>query len=141
MSIKNILILFAALGSTNAFAVSPSRSQGGIRANTFAMTERVTCEDPSTTALFSKTRLQYRNQDEDQFLYTDSAVIVSEISKQNIPQAIFLPRLGQDRKRAEQILDAEMILGRIAMAASIVMISAELFAGTSLPQQIVNVLY
>jgi hypothetical protein len=105
------------------------------------MTACVTGEEPSTTMLFSKTRLQYRNQDEDEFLYTDSAVVVSETSKQHIPPAIFLPRLAQDKKRAEQMMDAEIILGRIAMAASIVMISAELIAGTSLPQQIVNVLH
>lgn len=105
------------------------------------MTVRIAGDEASTTMLFSKTRLQYRNQDEDEFLYTDSAVVLSETSKQRIPKAIFLPRLAQDKKRAEQMMDAEIITGRIAMAASIVMISAELVAGTSLPQQIVNILH
>ena len=140
MSIKSIIIILATLGSANAFAFSASPSQFGIRANT-QMTTYIKCEEPSPTTLFSKTRLQYRNQDDDEFLYTDSAVIASESFKQQIPQAIFLPRLAQDKKRAEQMMDAEMILGRIAMAASIVLISAELVAGTSLPQQIINVLH
>ena len=139
MYIKSILLIFVSLGSANAFAVSPS--QYGIRENRSPMTVRIAGDEASTTMLFSKTRLQYRNQDEDEFLYTDSAVVLSETSKQRIPKAIFLPRLAQDKKRAEQMMDAEIITGRIAMAASIVMISAELVAGTSLPQQIVNILH
>ncbi len=141
MSIKSIIIILAALGPANAFAFSALPPQFGVPVNTSPMTTYVKCEEPSPTTLFSKTRLQYRNQDDDEFLYTDSAVIVSDSFKQQIPLDIFLPRLAQDKKRAEQMMDAEMILGRIAMAASIVLISAELVAGTSLPQQVINVLH
>jgi hypothetical protein len=99
----------------------------------------------SSTILHSKTRLQYRNQDEDDILYTDSndsafaASLLNDSRK--IPESIFLPRLSQNKRRAEQLLDAELIIGRIAMMASIVMISSDILAGTSLPDQIYNLLH
>lgn len=99
----------------------------------------------SSTILHSKTRLQYRNQDEDDILYTDSndtafaATLLTDSRK--IPKSIFLPRLSQDKRRADQLMDAELIIGRIAMMASIVMISSEILAGTSLPDQIYNLLH
>lgn len=141
MSIKSIIIFIAALESAIAFAVSSSPFHFGIQANISLRSTRGGWEEPSLTTLFSKTRLQYRNHDEDEFLYMSNGVIESETFKQNIPQAIFLPRPALDKKRAEQMMNTEMILGRIAMASSIVMISAELVVGTSLPQQIVNVLH
>ncbi|KAI2496527.1 hypothetical protein MHU86_17969 [Fragilaria crotonensis] len=147
MYMKTLLLIISGICSTNAFVVSTSRSHFGVRARANQGIVPMTIESPtdSSTILHSKTRLQYRNQDEDDILYTDSndtafaATLLTDSRK--IPKSIFLPRLSQDKRRADQLMDAELIIGRIAMMASIVMISSEILAGTSLPDQIYNLLH
>lgn len=136
MHLKRLLLIVVGACSADAFVVSSSRTHCRVSAEQSTMTTE------SVTVLHSKTRLQYRNQDEDDILYTESADATAAASLLNdpskIPKAIFLPRLSQNKRRTEQMMDTEIILGRIAMMASIVMISAELSAGTSLPDQIYN---
>ena len=91
--------------------------------------------------LFSTTKLQYRNQDEEDSLYTDSTTnVLDSALKVSYPETrpAFLPR--KEKRRAEQMMDAEMVLGRIAMITSSVAIVAEVVSGTSLPDQITNFL-
>ena len=135
MSLKSILLLTAAFCSANAFVVSSARPQFGVT----PMTIGGKCEETSTM-LFSTTKLQYRNQDEEDSLYTDSTTVLDSALKVSYPETrpAFLPR--KEKRRAEQMMDAEMVLGRIAMIASSVAIVAEVVTGTSLPEQITNFL-
>lgn len=96
--------------------------------------------------LFSKTKLQYKNQDEDEYLYVDTTLALGPTVPVQVDSIVpvvdtrstsaFLPRAEQDRKKAEQIMDAEMMIGRIAMVSALFMFGTELMSGSSLPEQI-----
>jgi hypothetical protein len=114
------------------------------------MTHHITAEPssqmtPTTTMLYSKTQLQFRSQDEDDYLYTDTTAVAAPPAAVVVaaPRKIFLPQASQDfaqRQKVEELYDAEMVIGRLAMVAAIVMFSNELVSGTSLPEQISNFL-
>lgn len=103
-----------------------------------------TASTETTTTLFSKTRLQYKNQDEvDEYLYVDNTLsemspLVADVVEIQRSSPAFLPRAEQDRKRADQIMDAEMMVGRTAMVAAVFLFGTELLTGSSLPDQISN---
>ena len=134
MSAKSLLlIILASLSSSSAFLVPTAPSHFGVL--------RMTKE--SCTQLCSKTKLQYRNQAEDDSLYfTDSSEAIANSLQERsnqVPPSMFLPRQSQrNASRIEVMMDAEMFLGRIAMMASIIMISLEVCVGISLPDQIYN---
>lgn len=94
----------------------------------------------------SKTQLQFRRQDDDEYLYTDTTIAAGAAALNPTvaaPSKIFLPQASQDfaqRKKVEELMDAEMVLGRLAMVAAIVMFSNEVVSGTSLPEQIASFL-
>lgn len=70
--------------------------------------------------------------------------VVSERSSSNtivVPRgSAFLPRAEQERKRAEQGVDVEIMTGRVAMVAAILMFGTEVVSGTSLPDQITGLM-
>jgi hypothetical protein len=126
-SFQTLVILFAGLvSSASAFVVSPNPVSSGILV---PMTGYQVSS--SSTALFSKTRLNYRENDEEDRLYVDNAVVLPAK-----PAGIYLPRRSSDQMQLMD--DAEMIVGRIAMVAALIMFGTELVVGTSLVDQITN---
>lgn len=111
---------------------------------TLASTTTSNNEQESSTILFSKTQLQYRNQDEEDFLYTDNTVAMEAASTSvAAPRKIFLPQAAlesAEKKKVAEMMDTELIVGRVAMVSAIIMLTTEVMAGTSLPQQISNLL-
>eukprot|EP00545_Synedropsis_sp_CCMP1620_P012937 CAMPEP_0119015422 /NCGR_PEP_ID=MMETSP1176-20130426/10985_1 /TAXON_ID=265551 /ORGANISM="Synedropsis recta cf, Strain CCMP1620" /LENGTH=151 /DNA_ID=CAMNT_0006968713 /DNA_START=120 /DNA_END=575 /DNA_ORIENTATION=+ len=150
MSFKSLLLLFAvAISSCNGFVVSPSRPSFVAKDALTPIsltTNTETTQESSSTMLFSKTQLNYRNQDDEDFLYTDNNVVLNPaptVAPKVTPKKIYLPHASQDcaqRKKAERMMDAEILLGRFAMMTAIVMLGTEVVVGTSLPDQIANFL-
>mmetsp|Transcript_16285 Transcript_16285/g.24637 ORF Transcript_16285/g.24637 Transcript_16285/m.24637 type:complete len:126 (+) Transcript_16285:141-518(+) len=115
---KFLLLALLLITSTTAF--SASRRQ-------------VSVPNFSDTALFSTTRLHYR--DHDDILVYENAEVIEQVWQE---KPAFLPRHSQEstqQKKLENLLDAEMIIGRIAMLASIVLLSAEVVGGKSILEQ------
>lgn len=90
----------------------------------------------SSTALFSNTRLNYRNTQDHEDSFTDQSVYVE--ASRVIP-TYALPsktNASKEAQRAGNMLDAEILVGRLAMVAAVVLIGTELVSGVSLPEQI-----
>jgi hypothetical protein len=131
-----ILVLFARSGYAFT-AIESQRFSSSCLSPTMCT---VSSYSLSTTALLAfKTSLQYKQKSEDELLYTNSLSedLMKEVARPTI-RSMYLPRQRSVTSSQEKLFKVEMVLGRLAMIASIMMIGADLIAGTSLPEQFID---
>ena len=121
-----ILLLLTALSSSQAFSV------------TTLPTVTTNAAITSPTALFSRTRLNFKNTDDHEDKFTDQSVYAQVTAA--IPSYALPTKTHASKVRAQNMLDAEISVGRVAMVAAVVLFGTELVCGTSLPEQLAVVM-
>lgn len=85
----------------------------------------------------AETRLFHREKHDEDVVYSDDAIQADNGAVQQL--GIFEPVLAREtarREEKEKLLDAEVVIGRLAMVAAVLFLSTELIGGKSIPEQI-----
>mmetsp|Transcript_1895 Transcript_1895/g.2911 ORF Transcript_1895/g.2911 Transcript_1895/m.2911 type:complete len:134 (+) Transcript_1895:95-496(+) len=89
--------------------------------------------------------LKYRASQEEHGTYVLDMAALNVLNKElQPPITAFLPRLSQEpqelmkQEKMEQLLDMEIIAGRLAMTAAVILLCNEISNGKSIPAQILE---
>lgn len=127
MLLKN-LVLIAALCPTTGFAVL------GLSKHPYQRKQSLDDE--------SSFMLKYRVNHEEDGDYTLDTSLLNELKGlSETSTKAFLPTRSQEfaeKQKVEQLLDLEIIAGRLAMTAAVVLFSTEILNGKSIPEQIIG---
>jgi len=89
----------------------------------------------------AETRLSNREKHDEDVVYSDDVIQADNGAVQQL--GIFEPVLAREtarREEKEKLLDAEVVIGRLAMVAAVLFLSTELIGGKSIPEQIIDYL-
>lgn len=131
MSFKHIIYLFLSVYSTSAFMLSPKMIPF-VTYSTVSVPSSLSATDIPHPPISLKDPLYYKNNEPQDYVPTNTI----NVRKPPSPD-IYLPRHSAKAQEARIAMhNAELILGRLAMIAAIVLFGVELLTGTSLPDQL-----
>lgn len=133
MSLK-LIIFLVALCSISGYTALPQRSH--------LHREKQSSLYETQSLVFSKTMLKYRESQVEDSAYVVETVVLNKLNASPEPAiTAFLPRISQELEEEEnldQLLDLEIIAGRFAMVAAVILFCAEVSNGKSIPEQILG---
>jgi len=139
---KFLLIISISFTLTQGLSVLPTPQESSSQSK--YPNSRNSREKNIQAVSFSKTRLHYRESNEEDYLYTTQPIVLNkkrEISK--FSHEIYQPRLSQEvarKRKIEQLMSTEMDIGRIAMVTAVIAFGAEILTGKSIPEQFLGYL-